>query len=147
MELVRWNPIRDMFGFNHGFGRLFDDFFAPSRYTEDETSARDLQPVVDIYENDANFVIKAELPGIDKKDIGIDVKGRVLTLKGERSSENEVEKDKYYRCERTFGRFERSFTLPGEINVDKINANYQDGVLKIEVPKPKEHKPKQITIH
>jgi HSP20 family protein len=84
---------------------------------------------------------------MEKKDISIDLKDRVLTLKGERSVDNEVKEDRYYRRERSFGRFERAFTIPSGLNPDKIKANYKDGVLKIEVPKPEEEKPKQITIH
>ena len=102
---------------------------------------------MDIFDDSDKIVIKAELPGIDKKDISIDLKDRILTLKGERAADNEEKEDRYYRRERTYGKFERSFTLPTGLNPDKIKADYQDGVLKIEVPKPQEEKPKQITIH
>jgi HSP20 family protein len=104
-------------------------------------------PVVDIYDNEDNIVIKAELPGIDKENINVDVKDGVLILKGERSSDNEVKKDKYYRRERMFGKFERAFNLPADVDPDKIKADYTDGVLKIDIPKPEERKPKQITVH
>jgi HSP20 family protein len=102
---------------------------------------------VDIYDNDHNIVIKAELPGVDKKDIVVHVEGRLLTLKGERSSEKEVNEDKYHCRERTYGKFERVFTLPAEVDADKITADYKDGVLKIDIPKPEEQKPKKITVH
>ncbi len=85
--------------------------------------------------------------GIDKEGIEIDVKDRVLTLKGERSSENEVKDDNYYRRERCVGKFERAFTLPADVDPDKIKADYKDGVLKVDIPKPEEKKPRQITIH
>jgi HSP20 family protein len=104
-------------------------------------------PAVDVYDTDNTVVIKAELPGIDKKDLSIDVNGRVLTLKGERSGDNEVKEEKYYRKERFHGKFERSFTLPDDTDPEKIQAEFKDGVLKIEVPKPEEKKPKQITVH
>jgi HSP20 family protein len=91
-------------------------------------------------------VITAEIPGVDKKDISVDVKDRVLTLRGERSSDNEVKEDRFYRRERTFGKFERSFTLPAAVDPDNIKAEYRDGVLKIEVPKPEGHKPRQINV-
>ena len=147
MELIRWNPIRDMFSLRHRVNHLFDEFFYPTNRDDGELSMWNWNPVVDIYDNDENIVIKAELPGIDKKDITVDVKGRVLTLKGERSSDNEVKKEKYYRRERTFGRFERVFTLPADVDPDKVKADYKDGVLKINIPKPEEHKPKQIAVH
>ncbi|OEU61091.1 MAG: hypothetical protein BA867_14070 [Desulfobacterales bacterium S5133MH16] len=94
---------------------------------------------------DNNIVIKSELPGVDKKDIVVHVNGRFLTIKGERLSENEVKEDKYHRRERSYGKFERVFTLP-EVDPDKIKAGYKNGVLKIDIPKPGEQKPKQITV-
>ena len=147
MELVRWNPIRDMFGLRNHTNRVFGDFYFPTNREEGDLPMWNWNPVVDVYDNDDNIVLKAEIPGIDKKDIEIDVKGRVLTLKGERSSDNEVKEDNYYRRERCFGKFERAFTLPVDVEPDKIKANYKDGVLEIDIPKPEEKKPKQITVH
>lgn len=144
MELMRWNPMGDIL--RHRFNSLFDDFFAPGRLAAD-TALTNWNPSVDIFEKDDQLVISAELPGVDKKDIAVDVKGRVLTLKGERSMENEVKEEHTYRRERAYGRFERAFTLPIEINPDAISAEYKDGVLRITVPKPEEHKAKQITVH
>ena len=146
MELVRWNPIRDMFGLRNHMNRAFGDFYFPTNREEGDLSMWNWNPVVDVYDNDDNIVLKAEIPGIDKKDIEIDVKGRVLTLKGERSSDNEVKEDNYYRRERCFGKFERAFNLPVNVELDKIKANYKDGLLEIEIPKPEEKKPKQITV-
>lgn len=147
MQLVRWNPMNEMFSFRRPLSRVFDDFFLPHTTTEDGSLTWGWNPVVDIYDNEDNIVIKAELPGVSKKDIEIDIKDRVLTLKGERSADNEVKEDTYYRRERTYGRFERSFTLPANVDPDKIKADYSDGVLKIEVPKPEDQKPKQVTVH
>ncbi len=147
MELVRWNPIRDMFSLRNHANRVFGDFYFPTNREEGDMSMWNWNPVVDVYDNDDNIVLKAEIPGIDKKDIVVDVKGRVLTLKGERSSDNEVKEDNYYRRERCFGKFERAFNLPVDVELDKIKANYKDGVLEIEIPKPEEKKPKQITVH
>ena len=147
MELIRWNPMRDMFSLRHQMNHLFDDVFRPIVRDNRQSLMWNWHPTVDIYDNDENFVITAELPGIDKKDIAIDVKDGVLTLKGIRSSDNEVKKEKYYRRERTFGKFERTFRLPLDIDPEKISANYKDGVLKIDIPKPEEQKPKQISVH
>ena len=147
MQLVRWNPMNEMFSFRRPLSRVFDDFFLPHTTTEDGSLTWGWNPVVDIYDNEDNIVIKAELPGVSKKDIEIDIKDRVLTLKGERSADNQVKEDNYYRRERTYGRFERSFTLPANVDPDKIKADYSDGVLKIEVSKPEDQKPKQITVH
>jgi len=147
MELVRWNPIRDTFSLRNHMNRVFGDFYFPTNKEEGDLPMWNWNPVVDVYDNDDNIVLKAEIPGIDKKDIEIDVKGRVLTLKGERSSDNEVKEDNYYRRERCFGKFERAFNLPVDVELDKIRANYKDGVLEIEIPKPEEKKPKQISVH
>ena len=147
MQLVKLNPVRDMFSVRNRMNHIFDDFFYPTNRDEVESSMGRWNPVVDVYDNDDSIVIKAELPGIDKEGIEIDVKDRVLTLKGERSSESEVKDDNYYRRERSFGKFERAFTLPADVDPDKIKADYTDGVLKIDIPKPEEKKPRQITIH
>jgi HSP20 family protein len=123
------------------FNHLFDDsFFRPGR-PDDDLSLGTWHPVVDMYDEDDRVVIKAELPGVDKKDIAVDVKDRVLTLSGERTYDNEVKEEKYYRRERAYGK------LPADVDSDKINADFKDGLLKIEVPKPEKQKPKNITIH
>jgi HSP20 family protein len=135
-----------MFSLRHRINSLFDDAF-PAVRSQDETSIWNWSPVVDIFDDQDRIVIKAELPGVEKKDISLDVKGRILTLRGERASDKEVQEESYYRRERLFGRFERAFTLPMDVSVDKVSADFKDGVLKIEIPKPEEHKPKQISIN
>ena len=147
MELIRWNPMRDMFGMQHRMNRLMEDFFRPGRNIDRQDSMWDWNPSVDIYDEDDHIVLKAELPGVDKKHIEVDVKDRVLTLKGERTLDKEVKEDHYFRRERSFGKFERSFTLPVDVNSEEIKATYKDGLLKIEIPKPADRKPKQITVH
>lgn len=147
MNLVRWNPMLNMFSMRNRMNPVFDDFFSPMEPSADEAVISNWHPTVDIYENENHIVIKAELPGVDKKDVHVDVNGRVLTLKGERMLDRKVKEENYFRQERVFGKFERSFTLPTEINSDKINADFKGGVLKVDIPKPEEHKPKKITIH
>ena len=147
MELIRWNPTRDMFSFRHQMNHLFNDVFRPVVRGDEGLSMWNQYPTVDIYDSDENIVITAELPGIEKKDIVIDVKDGVLTLKGERSSDNEIKEEKYYCRERTFGKFERVFRLPSDVDPEKISADYKDGILKIGIPKPEGKKPKQIAVH
>ena len=147
MNLVRRNPWRNMFTLQNRMNHFFDDASYPVFKGDEELAMCNWNPVVDIYDNDNNIVIKAELPGIDKKDIVIDVKDRVLTLKGERSLDNEVKEENFYRRERAFGKFERAFTLPTDVDSGEIKADFKDGVLKIDIPKPEKQKPKQITIH
>ena len=147
MTLVKWTPFRDMMTFQDRMNRFFDDPLFRTGWHDDDLALTSWHPMVDIYDDGDKVVIKAEIPGMDKKDISIDLKERVLTLKGERSYNNEAKEDKYYRKERAYGKFERSFTLPVGLNHKDIKADYKDGLLKIEIPKPEEEKPKQITIH
>jgi HSP20 family protein len=147
MELIRWNPMRDVLSLRHQMSHFFDDAFGSVVRNDRELSMWNRYPKVDIYDNDESLVITAELPGIDKKDIDIDVKGGVLTLKGERSFDREVKEEKYYCRERTFGKFERVFRVPVDVDPEKISADYKDGILRIDIPKPEEQKPKQIAVH
>jgi HSP20 family protein len=101
---------------------------------------------VDIFENEGNLVLKAELPGIEPKDVDVRVENNVLTLRGERKFENEVKREQYHRVERAYGTFSRSFTLPNVVDTDKIKAEFKDGVLRVTLPQREEAKPKQITI-
>ena len=144
MNIVRWNPWREMETLHH-INRIFDDssVSGPGRGTE----CRTWRPVVDVYENGKGIVIKADLPGMDKDHVEVDLKDDVLTIKGERSYDHEVKDDKFYLKERSLGTFLRRFTVPGNIDAGKINAEFKDGVLTVEVPKPEELKPKQITVH
>ncbi len=146
MNIVRWNPMREMTTMHDRFNRMFSDMF-PSTWFDEEMRLNNWHPAVDIYDQDDKVVIKAELPGVDKKDINVDLKDRVLTLRGERSHESEVKEEKFYRKERAYGKFERSFTLPAGLDPEKISADFKDGVLKIEIPKPEEEKPKKIAVH
>lgn len=147
MNLVRWSPLKEMTAMQNRINRMFNEPFWPVGRLDEDTGMGMWSPAVDLYEKDDHFVIKAELPGVDKKDISIDLKDRVLTLSGERSFENEVQEENYYRKERSYGKFQRAFTLPADVDSDKIKAEFKDGLLKIEVPKPEQQKPKQVTIH
>ena len=101
---------------------------------------------VDIYEAKGELVLKAELPGIQKEDVSVEVKDNVLTLKGERFPEPKIDAENYYRQEICFGTFERSFTLQERIQPDLIKATFKDGVLKVKIPRPQIEKPKQINV-
>ena len=147
MNLIKWNPWREMPTLSGRFNRLFDDPFFHIGRMADDSDLGMWNPAVDLYEKDDHFMIKAELPGVDKKAIKIDLKDRLLTLSGERSYDNEVKEENYYRRERSYGKFQRAFTLPADVDSDKISAEFKDGVLQIEVPKPEEKQAKQVTIH
>jgi HSP20 family protein len=118
------------------------------RGTEDEWAlGGSWAPAVDIYEKDGNIVLKAELPGVDPKDVDIRVENNLLTLRGERKFDNEVKRDNYHRVERSYGSFSRSFTLPNVVDTQNIKAEYRDGVLHMTLPKREEAKPRQIQIN
>jgi HSP20 family protein len=147
MNLVRWNPFREMDSFHDRMNRFFGEGFFPSEKMVSEWNLADWKPAVDVYEEDNAIVIKAELPGIDKKDIEVELNDGVLTLKGERNYENEVKEDNYYRKERAYGKFHRAFTLPEGLDPEKVEAAFKDGVLKVTVPKPEEKQSRKISVH
>ena len=147
MNIVRWNPWREAPLFQDRFNHLFNDLYFPEKSGSDEPVLSNWNPVVDIFDKEDKIILKAELPGVDKKDIEVDLKDRILTLKGERSVENEVKEDNYYRRERSHGKFERAFTLPVDVDPNAIKADYKDGVLTVDIPKPEKQAPKQITVH
>jgi HSP20 family protein len=147
MTIVRWDPFRNMATLQDRINRVFDEAVNRSKDYDDEVSTCNWRPVVDIYDSEKAIIINAELPGVTRENITLDVKENALTLKGERKAEEEVQKENYYRMERCFGTFERAFTLPSAVDPGKITANFKDGILRIEIPKPEEKRPKQISIN
>jgi len=149
MAIVRWEPFRDLVGLQERMNRLFDQSFrgiSRGSAEEDWALGGSWAPVVDIFEHQGNIVLKAELPGVDPKDVDVRVENNVLTLRGERKLDTEVDKESYHRVERSYGAFSRSFTLPTVVDTEKIQAEYKDGVLRVTLPKREEAKPKQISI-
>ncbi len=146
MTLVRWNPLKEVPVLQNRINRLFDDFFPETFMDSGKSMAGVWNPVVDIYDTADTTVIKADLPGLKKEDIAINIEGNVLSLTGERNLDEEVKKENFYRRERAYGMFKREFTLPSTVDHEKIKADFKDGVLKIEIPKPEEKKPKTITV-
>jgi HSP20 family protein len=105
-----------------------------------------LVPPVDIYETEDSLVFKAELPGVTKEDITVEVKDNTMTLKGEKKFQKEVKEENYHRVERAYGNFQRAFTLPGMVDQEKVKAKFKDGILEIVLPKSEKAKPKQIKV-
>ena len=103
-------------------------------------------PHIDVFEKGDNLIIKAELPGMKEEDIDVSVVGDMLTIRGEKKAESEIKDEDYYRCERTYGSFYRSVSLPSGVDSSKIEANYEDGVLEVTLPKSPEVKPKKIAV-
>ncbi len=146
MAIVRWEPFRDLVSTQDRLNRLFNETFSRA-FGEEPGAAGTWTPAVDIYENDNNLVLKAELPGVDPKDVEVRVEDNTLYLKGERRFEKEVKEEHYHRIERAYGSFTRSFALPGSVSAEKVDAQYKDGVLTVTMPKREEAKPKTIKIN
>ena len=146
MTLVRWDPFRNVATLHDRINRMFDEAFLRAKDFDEEVSLASWKPTVDIYDTDDAIILNVELPGVDKEKVTVDIKDNVLTLRGERSIDKEIKEENYYRRERSFGLFNRCFTLPITVNPEDIKATYKNGILTVEVPKPKEKKPKQITI-
>jgi HSP20 family protein len=147
MAMVRWEPFRDLISLQDRMNRMFDESYRTRGSEEDWALGGTWAPAVDIFEREGQIVLKAELPGVDPKDVQIHVENNVLTLSGERKFDNEVKKESYHRVERSYGAFTRSFHLPNTVDVGNIKADYKDGVLNVALPKREEAKPKQITIN
>ena len=146
MAIVKWDPFRDVATLQDRINRIFNESFGRTRDLDEEVSLNDWSPPVDIYETGDGIVLKVELPGVNKDDVSVEVKGNVLTLKGERLLDPKIKDEHYYRKERSFGKFNRSFSLQETIKPDLIKASFKDGVLTVAIPRPEEEKPKQITV-
>ena len=137
-ELSPWAPLRDLEGqFNRLFGELARDY---------DLFDRGWAPAVDLKENEQEYTLEADLPGMKKDEIEITVMDNAITLKGERKHETETKEKDYHRVERRYGSFERTFEIPGGFDADKIAARFDNGVLKVTLPKREEAKPKQIDV-
>ena len=146
MALARWSPYRDMLSVRDEMNRVLNEVF--NRGTNDESAwfSGAWSPPVDIYETDEALVMKAELPGFSKDDIGIELKENTLVIKGERKHEDEVKEGNYHRKERMYGAFQRSFMLPATVDREKVSASYRDGILELRLPKAVEAQPKRIAV-
>jgi HSP20 family protein len=142
MALVRLDPFRDL----NSFQGPLDRFFGLSGREQRNTSTSSWVPQVDIFENDQDLVVQAELAGMDSEDVNLTVTDNVLTISGERRFEKDDQKESYHRVERLYGSFSRSFTLPRSIDESKIKADFKDGVLTVRLPKHEKARARQIEI-
>ena len=142
MAIVRWEPFRELSTLRREMDRLFDSFTGRNAEREDVVMA----PSVDVIETAEEITVKADIPGIDEKDLSVTLSESNLIIKGEKKSEKE-EKDKHFhRVERRFGSFERVIPIPVSVDPEKITADYRNGVMEIHLPKTPEAKPKVIPI-
>ena len=143
MPISRWDPYREVVALQNRVNSLFRDMNGEN----DPTTAASFVPAVDIYEDAQKVVLKLEVPGVDEKNLDIRVENRTLTVKGERKFEAEEKEQNFHRIERRYGSFFRAFTLPTTVDTDSVQANYNAGVLKLELTKKPEAQPRQIKIN
>jgi HSP20 family protein len=146
MSLIRWDPFSNIATLQDRINRLFEDAF-PRPDDDADLPESAWRPMADIFESDGGVTILVDLPGVEKSDVSVEVKDNILTIKGNRTSEEVVDDKNYYRRERSFGTFQRSFGMRGAIVPDKIKASFKNGVLKIELTKPEEDKPRQVSVN
>ena len=131
-----WDPFRDLEEFEHRLASTFGRAISkPNGEGTEAITTTDWTPLVEITEDDKEFLVKAELPGLKKEDVKVTVESGIMTISGERKTEKEEKTKKYHRVERAYGKFERSFTLPDDADGAKVNAEFKDGVLQVRLPK------------
>lgn len=138
--------FRDLMNIQDRMNRLFEDALPKTGSGDSSLFTGTWMPAVDIFETEQSIVLKADLPEINPADVDIRVEDNILSLRGQRKLENEVKEEKYHRVERAYGSFARTFALPHTISAEKITADYKNGVLRINLPKREESRPKQIKV-
>ena len=146
--LTRWDPMQDLQGFENRLSSLMGRSPIVKSGGKESMRLMEWAPLVDITEDDKEYLIKADLSEVKKEDVNISVHEGVLVISGERKYEKEDKGKQYHRVERAYGRFERSFTVPEDAEEDKVSAEFKDGVLKVHLPKSTKAKPKsrEITV-
>ncbi|GJQ48640.1 MAG: Hsp20/alpha crystallin family protein [Candidatus Kuenenia stuttgartiensis] len=142
-DLMKWTNVSSL---QNEINRMFDQFFRGWDFSGFGQEAGAWSPSIDLSETDDNIVVKAEIPGIDPKEVNISIQDNNLIIKGEKKEEKEEKGKNYYRMERSYGRFSRSVELPASVDMDKVNAECKNGVLEITLPKKEEVRPKQISV-
>ena len=143
MAITRWDPFREVQALQNRVNALFHDF----NDGDSPVATASFVPAVDIYEDESKVVLKLEVPGMEEKDLDVRVENNTLTVKGERKFEKEEKEQNFHRIERHYGNFYRAFTLPTTVDAEHIDANYNAGVLKLELKKKPEAQPKQIKVN
>ncbi|MFN8216496.1 MAG: Hsp20/alpha crystallin family protein [Solirubrobacterales bacterium] len=146
MAIVRWDPGRELDTLQGEMNRLFDGFFGRAGSAPAGGVTRRWVPPMDLVETDDSLILRADLPGLKREEIEIEVKDGVLTVSGERRAEHEGRREGYHRVERSFGRFSRSLGLPKGIRAESVSASFEDGVLEVKMPKPVEVQPTRIEV-
>src|SRR5713101_2719149 len=142
--LTRFEPFRDLANFQNQINRIVQDY---GRGSDELLTSGTFVPPVDVYEDEHNITLKLEVPGIEEKDLDVRIENTTLTVHGERKIEKEEKEENFRRVERQYGSFTRSFALPSSVDPGQVSAHYDKGVLKINLAKKAEAKPKQIKVN
>jgi len=146
MTIVKCSPSRNIVPFSSSINRVFDEFFPGFFGNRWDAEAVSVRPFVDVVEKENEVVLRADMPGMDKKDIKVVVNDGLLTITGERNEEHEEKEKGFTRAERFMGRFSRSFNLPAWADGSKVAADYKNGVLTVTIPKSEAARPKEIEV-
>jgi HSP20 family protein len=144
--ITRWEPLREFSTLQDRMNRLFQQSYE-GQDEKEALATSSFAPAVDVYEDEHNFTLKIEVPGIEEKDLNVHVENNTLFVQGERKFEKEEKQENYRRIERQYGSFTRTFRLPQTVDSEHVSANYDKGVLKIQLAKKAEAKPKQIKVN
>lgn len=147
MTITRWEAYRDVMALQNRMNSLFQDFSRNNTGENEMVTAVGFVPPVDIYEDEHKLVLKLEIPGIRQEDLDVRMENSTLSVRGERSFETEGKEENFHRVERRYGSFYRAFTVPNTIDPESIKAEYDAGVLRLELQKRPESKPKQIKVN
>ena len=146
MGIIKWDPLGNITTLQDRINKLFDESFPCQAQGEDKAPLCAWTPNVDIYETDCGVVVAVDLPGVNKADVVVEVKADLMIISGQRSADQECRATHYYRRERICGRFHRAFTLHDMIAPEQIKANFKNGVLVVEIPKPETDTPKPVSV-
>jgi HSP20 family protein len=152
-SLAPWRPVIDLTRWEREMERMMDQFFDrrmrpwwPERWLSKEPMMEVGLPAIDLYEERDDVVVKAELPGMEKDNIEVNISDHILTIKGEKKKEEEIKEKNYYRSERAYGSFMRTVELPKDVHADKVRASFKNGVLEVRLPKTEEAKTREIKV-
>jgi HSP20 family protein len=148
MAIVRWwDPTRELSSLQNRMNRVFEETFGTTPFPGEQPAAGSWSPAVDIFETDQEIVLRAEVPGVAKEQVHVEVDDGVLELRGERKFEKEAKEESYHRVERAYGAFQRYFSLPDSVDSEKVRAELKDGILEVRLGKREQAKPKQIRVN
>src|SRR6266481_9883979 len=142
MAIIRWETYRDVLALQNRMNSIFQDFSRGNNSGDNElVTAAGFVPPVDIYEDENKLVLKVEIPGMRQEDLDVRMENNTLTVKGERSFQTEGKEENFHRVERRYGTFYRAFTVPNTVDTEHVQANYENGILKLELSKKPEAQP------